>query len=99
VQAARQRYRQRFVITVSQLAARMEALDPAAAIRLYERALDVDPLAESLSRKLMRLHANRGDHAEAMRVWRACCTMLSVAAGLAPSRETQLLARELGLAV
>lgn len=99
VQAARQRYRQRFVITVSQLAAHMEALDPAAAIRLYERALDVDPLAESLSRKLMRLHANRGDHAEAMRVWRACCTMLSVAAGLAPSRETQLLARELGLAI
>jgi LuxR family transcriptional regulator, maltose regulon positive regulatory protein len=99
VQAARQRYRQRFVITVSQLAARMEALDAAAAIRLYERALDVDPLAESLSRKLMRLHAGRGDDAEAMRVWRACCTMLSVAASLRPSRETQALARELGLAI
>jgi DNA-binding SARP family transcriptional activator len=94
---ARERYRQRFVVAVSQLAAQLEPVDPLAAIGLYERALDVEPLAESLSRRLMQLHADRGDRAEALRVWRACCAMLSVAEGLAPSRATRALAVELGL--
>ncbi len=97
VQAARQRYRQRFVVTVSQLAAHIEPLDPTEATRLYERALDVEPLAESLSRRLMRLHAARGDRAEGLRVYRACRTMLLVAEGLSPSPETRALAVELGL--
>lgn len=96
-QGARERYRQRFVVSVSQLAGLLEPLDGPAAIRLYERALDIEPLAESLSRRLMKLHADRGDRAEALRAWRACCTMLSVAEGLAPSRETRALAVQLGL--
>lgn len=96
-EAARERYRQRFIVTASQLAAQIEPLDPAAAIRLYERALDVEPLAESLSRRLMRVHAGRGDRAEALRAWRSCCTMLRAAGGLAPSRETRELAATLGL--
>lgn len=95
--AARERYRQRFIVTASQLAAHIEPLDPGSAIRLYERALDVEPLAESLSRRLMRLHAGRGDRAEALRAWRSCCTMLRVAGGLGPSRETRELAAELGV--
>jgi two-component SAPR family response regulator len=45
-QVARQRHRQRFVITVAQLAAHMEPLDAQASIQLYERALDVEPLAD-----------------------------------------------------
>jgi LuxR family maltose regulon positive regulatory protein len=96
-QAARQRYRQRFVITVAQLAAHIEPLDPAASVQLYERALDIEPLAESLSRRLMRLHSQLGQHAEALRAWRACCTMLGVAAGIGPSDDTRRLAAELGL--
>jgi DNA-binding SARP family transcriptional activator len=95
--AARERYRQRFVVTISTLADRIEAHDPDAAIRLFDRALDIEPIAESLSRRLMRLHARRGDHADALRVWRACCTMLSLSTGLQPSRETQELAAQLGL--
>ena len=98
VQAARQRYRQRFVITVAQLAAHLETQDAAASIRLYERALDIEPLAESLSRRLMQLHARRGDQAEALRAWRSCCTLLRLSAGLGPSQETRELARSLGLA-
>ncbi len=96
-QAARQRYRQRFVITIAQLASHIEPMDPVASVQLYERALDVEPLAESLSRRLMRLHAQLGQHAEALRAWRACCTMLAVAAGIGPSDDTQRLAAELGL--
>lgn len=95
--AARGRYRQRFVVAVSQLAGRLEPLDGNAAVRLYERALDVEPLAESLSRRLMKLHADRGDRAEALRAWRSCCTMLSLAEGLSPAPETRALAVQLGL--
>jgi LuxR family transcriptional regulator, maltose regulon positive regulatory protein len=98
VRAAREKYRRRFVVAVAQLAAEIEPLDAPAAVRLYERALDVEPLAESLSRRLMRLHAERGERAEALRVWRACRTMLRVAEGLEPARETQALAAKLGLA-
>ncbi|MBS0447089.1 MAG: bacterial transcriptional activator domain-containing protein [Proteobacteria bacterium] len=97
VRAARERHRRRFVVAVDQLAAQIEPLDAPAAQRLYERALDVEPLAESLSRRLMRLHAGCGDHAEALRVWRACRAMLQVAEGLEPSRETRALAAALGL--
>ncbi len=98
VRAAREKNRRRFVVAVAQLAERIEPLDAPAAQRLYERALDVEPLAESLSRRLMRLHAARGDRAEALRVWRACRTMLWVAESLEPGRETRALAAELGLA-
>lgn len=97
VLAARSRYRQRFVGAVSQLAGWLEPLDAGEAIRLYERALDAEPLAESLSRRLMQLHADRGDRAEALRTWRACCTMLSLAEGLSPSPQTRALAVQLGL--
>jgi len=97
VQAARSRYRQRFVVTVGQLAERIEPLDADAAARLYGRALDADPLAESLARRLMRLHARRGDRAEALRVLRTTCSMLQLAAGLGPARETLQLAADLGL--
>jgi len=95
--AARSRYSRRFVLAASHLAALIEPLDTLAAIELYERALDAEPLAESLSRRLIRLHATRGDHAEALRAWQACCTMLRLAGGLGPSRETRALAKELGL--
>jgi DNA-binding SARP family transcriptional activator len=81
---------------VSQLAAQLEPRDMPAAIRLYERALDIGPLAESLSRRLMKLHGERGDRAEALRAWHPCCAMLSVAEGLAPSRETRSLAVQVG---
>lgn len=95
--AARERYRRRFVLAVAQIAAPLEALDAAAAVSLFERALDIDPLAESLSRRLMQLHAARGERAEALRVWRACRAMLWVASSLEPAPETRALAASLGL--
>lgn len=97
VSAARSRYRQRFVVAVSQLADQLRPQDVDAAIQLYERALDIEPLAESLSRRLMKLHADRGDRAEALRAWRSCCTMLQLAAGLPPSPESRSMAVQLGL--
>lgn len=95
--AARERYRRRFVRTIAHLAQGMEMQAPEQAAHLYERALDVDPLAESLHRHLMQLFARGGEHAEAMRAWRHCRAMLHLAAGLPPSAETKALAGRLGL--
>ena len=95
--AARERCRRRFVLAVSRLAQVLEAASPEAAARLFERALDVDPLAESLHRRLMRLQAQRGARAEALRAYRHCRAMLQLDGGLEPDAETQALARELGL--
>src|SRR6185369_10705402 len=85
------------VVTAAQLAQALDALDPPAAVRLYQRALDLDPLAESLYRRLMALHARRGEHAEALRVWQWCQTMLAADGGMAPGRETRALAHSLAL--
>jgi DNA-binding SARP family transcriptional activator len=98
VLAARDRLRRRFVVTVAQLAAQLEPLEAALAALLYERALDVEPLAETLSRRLMRLHAARGDRAEALRAWRACRAALAASGGLEPAPETRALVLELGCA-
>ena len=95
--AARERYRRRFVRTIAHLAQGMEMQAPEQAAHLYERALDVDPLAESLHRHLMQLFARLGEHAEALRAWRHCQAMLHLAAGLPPSAETRALAGRLGL--
>jgi LuxR family maltose regulon positive regulatory protein len=95
--AARERYRRRFVRTIAHLAQGIETQAPEHAAHLYERALDVDPLAESLHRHLMQLFARGGEHAEALRAWRHCRAMLHLAAGLAPSAETRALAGRLGL--
>jgi two-component SAPR family response regulator len=95
--AARERNRRRFVRTIAQLAQQIESHAPEQAAHLYERALDVDPLAESLHRHLMQLFARLGEQAEAMRAWRHCQAMLQLAAGLVPSAETRALAGRLGL--
>jgi len=61
------------------------------AIALYERALDEDSLAEELYRRLMHCHLQRGEPAEAARVYRRCREMLSVQLGIPPSGETEAL--------
>jgi len=58
---------------------------------LYERALDEDSLAEELYRRLMLCHLERGEPAEAARVFRRCREMLSVQLGIPPSAETEAL--------
>jgi LuxR family transcriptional regulator, maltose regulon positive regulatory protein len=98
VTAARERHRRRFVNALSRLADAMEADAPAAAVQLYERALDADPLAESLHRRLIQLHAARGEQVEAARAWRHCQAMLALGAGLQPSADSLALVKRLGLA-
>jgi len=61
------------------------------AMSLYERVLEEDSLAEDLYRRLMRAHIERGEPAEAARVYRRCREMLSVQLGIPPSADTEAL--------
>ncbi len=94
---ARERTRRRFVLALGRLAEALEALAPAEACRLYERALEADPLAESLARRLIRAQIARGERAEALRAWHHCKAMLALH-GASPSSETMAVVREAALA-
>ncbi len=63
--------------------------------RIYERALDLEPLAEETYRHLMRVHITQGEPAEALRVYRRCREMLSIVLGVEPSAETERLRESL----
>lgn len=65
--------------------------DAAGAVALYRRALEVDNLAESLHRALMRALALDGQNAEALHAYRRCRELLSRVLGLVPSAETEAL--------
>ncbi len=65
--------------------------DPAAAVALYRRALEIDNLAETLHRALMRALAAAGDHAEALAAYRRCRELLARVLGAPPSAETEAL--------
>ena len=67
----------------------------AEAIACYGRALEEDSLAEELYRDLMRCQLERGEPAEAARVYRRCREMLSIQLGIPPSAETESLFRSI----
>jgi LuxR family maltose regulon positive regulatory protein len=67
----------------------------ARAERAYVAALELDPLAEPIYRRLMTLQTKAGRRAEALETYRRCRHMLSVVLGLAPSAETEAARRSL----
>ena len=96
-QAARDRQRQRFVLAVDSLAARLSAHDTDASRRLLERAMDADPAAEAIARRLMQLHVQHDRPTEAQRVLSLNAAMVQLVNGLPLSPETRRVAAELGL--
>lgn len=59
------------------------------AVRVYERGVELEPLAEELYRQLMVCLHQQGQHAQAVEVFRRCRHMLSVLLGVKPSRQTE----------
>jgi LuxR family transcriptional regulator, maltose regulon positive regulatory protein len=64
------------------------------AAQLYERALELDNLAEEFHRELMRCHLARHEFADAVRVFRRCRELLSLVLGVMPSDATEALYRQ-----
>jgi len=62
---------------------------------LYRRALALDPLTESIYRRLMLNLQKRGEATAALQVYRRCCEALSSGLGISPSLQTQSIASSL----
>jgi DNA-binding SARP family transcriptional activator len=96
----RDRWASRFANAVTQLGACLEnAAEWTLASQLYQRALDVDALAEASYRGLMRCAHAENDQVAAINVYRRCREVLSIVVGLPPSAETSALAKKLGLII
>jgi len=61
----------------------------AQARELYERTVDLDPLAEETYRRLMLCQQKTGERAEAVHTYLRCCEQLDVGLGVKPSAETE----------
>jgi DNA-binding SARP family transcriptional activator len=64
---------------------------PAAAIARYRALLALEPEREGWHRKLMRVYADAGERALALRQYHACRALLRQRLGIEPSRETRAL--------
>jgi DNA-binding SARP family transcriptional activator len=92
VVAARTRIETRFTRQLASTGARLEAAARHAdAARIYERVLDVQPLAEDICRRLIQCRLSLGQPAEAYAAYRRCRQQLSVLLNLQPSAETEAL--------
>ncbi len=69
--------------------------EPERALATYQKALELDPLAEEFYRQLMLVLVALGRPVEALTVYRRCREMLSVVLGAKPSPETDQVYRAL----
>jgi ATP/maltotriose-dependent transcriptional regulator MalT/DNA-binding SARP family transcriptional activator len=72
-----------------------QQLGPAAAARLYNRGIDIDPLAETLYRQLLSLHQRHGQIAAALDAYERCREALLLGLQSEPSPQMQQLHRKL----
>jgi LuxR family maltose regulon positive regulatory protein len=72
-----------------------ESAEHELAIACYQRALDVDPLAEMPYRGLMTIYLTLDRRAEALVVFRRCQKLFRTELGIAPSSQTRALARRI----
>ena len=66
-----------------------------AALQCYVGAVEVEPLAEGLHRRLMAAHARLGQGAEALAAYERCRQLLLMLQGARPAPETDALFRQL----
>jgi len=65
------------------------------ALELYQRAVELDPLAEAFYRRQMICLGALGERAEAIEVFRRCRHTLSLTLGVTPGSETEAVHRQL----
>ena len=89
----RERLHERYLRRTQERAERLEGeRRPAEALALYEGALEVDPIAEAMSRGAMRCAIALGEPVRAMRIFERCREQLAATLGVAPSLATRKLA-------
>lgn len=94
LEVTRQRRRERRAQRLEREAMQAEAAgDLVGGLHLAQQWLELDPLAEPAHRLLMRLHYLRSDLVSARAAYERCAELLRRELGVAPSGETQALAR------
>ena len=87
-----ERLRSRLATALADVGRRLEAGELwDKAVRLYRRAIELEPLAETWYRRLMDCLQQQGETAEALRVYRRCCEALQAGLRTMPSRETEAI--------
>lgn len=69
--------------------------DLTSALRVAEEVVKLEPFRESGYRRLMAIHADAGNRAEALQTWERCRGLLAEELGVEPSPETEALYLEL----
>jgi len=88
--AARERLRRCWLDLVRRLGQHHELRgDWQRACELYQRTVDLDPLAEDIYRRVMLCQHRTGERAEALHTYLRCREQLGATLGVSPSRETE----------
>jgi DNA-binding SARP family transcriptional activator len=91
----RERLRNRTLRLTARAAEAIGKSEPAAAVPIYERAIELDPLREPLYQGLMRCYLELRQPAEGLRIHRRCHDVLRRELGVAPTPETESLRQAL----
>ncbi len=71
-----------------------QAGDWQSAVSVFRRALEIEPLAEDITQRLMTVLLAHGEQAQALEAYRRCREMLSIVLGVSPSSRTRSLAEQ-----
>jgi len=94
LEGERMRLAERAAVALEECVAALSAAGATSrALETGARLLSIEPARESAHRALMKLHAERGERAAALRQYEQCRALLEREFGVAPSDETQRLQR------
>jgi DNA-binding SARP family transcriptional activator len=79
---------------ISLLRCHLGAGNAAQGVRVARKALSLDPLRETAHRALMRLYADTGDRALALKQYQSCCDVLNAELGVQPEPERSACTRK-----
>ena len=92
---ARERLRNKTLRLATRAAESLGQCNPATAVPIYEKAIELDPLREPLYQGLMRCHLQMHQPAEGLRIYRRCRDTLQRDLGLSPAPATEALHQSL----
>jgi DNA-binding SARP family transcriptional activator len=93
---ARERFRNKFVRTITSIGQELERSGRwEDLVTLYRRAIEIDPLIEELHQHLILAFREQGRIAEALDAYRHCRALMSITLGIESSGTTQALYRSL----
>jgi len=92
----RERLRNKYLILITRLGNDLQKIEQwEKAVENYERALEVDNLAEKFYQRLMICYRHLGQHAKAIEVYKRCRKMLTSVLGIEPSPKTEAVYKTL----